>query len=72
MLAYVVSKQRKVTLIKTIEVLDKGFNKNSLNKIKRISAQNYGRSYKEVVKETRERYFTNTEKQILVKEFEPV
>jgi len=24
------------------------------------------------MKETRERYFTNTEKQILVKEFEPV
>lgn len=72
MLAYVVSKQRKATLIKTIEVLDKGFNKNSLNKIKRISAQNYGRPYKEVMKETRERFFTNTEKQILVKEFEPV
>jgi len=72
MLAYVVSKQREATLIKTIEVLDKGFNKNSLNKIKRISAQNYGRSYKEAMKETRERYFTNTEKQILVKEFEPV
>jgi len=42
-LAYVVSKQRKATLIKTIEVLDQGFNKNSLNKIKRESANNFGR-----------------------------
>ena len=42
-LAYVVSKQRKATLIKTIEVLDQGFNKNSLDKIKTESAKNYGR-----------------------------
>lgn len=55
-LAYVVSKQIKATLIKTIEVLDKVFNKNSLNKIKILSAQNYGRPYKEVMNETLERY----------------
>jgi len=43
-LAYVVSKQRKATLIKTIEVLDQGFNKNSLNKIKKeLSKENLTR-----------------------------
>jgi len=71
-LAYVVSKQRKATLIKTIEVLDQGFNKNSLNRIKRESAQNYGREYKEVMKETRERYFNNNHSQNIVKEFETI
>jgi len=40
-LAYVVSKQRKATLIKTIEVLDQGFNKNTLSKIKKESANNF-------------------------------
>jgi len=60
-LAYVVSKQRKATLIKTIEVLDQGFNKRTLNSIKKTSAQNYGRNYKEVMKETRERYFSNNQ-----------
>jgi hypothetical protein len=71
-LAYVVSKQRKATLIKTIEVLDQGFNKNSLNRIKRESAQNYGRDYKEVMKETRERYLNNNRKENIVKEFESI
>ena len=71
-LAYIVSKQRKATLIKTIEVLDQGFNKNSLNKIKRESANNFGRPYNEVMKETRERYFSNNHKQNIVKEFESV
>jgi len=71
-LAYIVSKQRKATLIKTIEVLDQGFNKNSLNRIKRESAQNYGREYKEVMKETRERYFSNNHSQNIVKEFETI
>ncbi len=42
-LAYIVSKQRKAILIKTIEVLDQGFNKNTLDKIKTDSAKNYGR-----------------------------
>ena len=71
-LAYVVSKQRKATLIKTIEVLDQCFNKNTLNKIKKESADNFGRPYNEVMKETRERYFSNNHKQNIVKEFEPV
>lgn len=71
-LIYIVSKQRKATLIKTIEVLDQGFNKNTLNSIKKTSAQNYGRDYKEVMKETRERYFSNNHKQNIVKEFEPL
>ena len=44
----------------------------NLEKIKRMSAQNYGRPYKEVMKETRERHFNNNHKQILVKEFEPL
>jgi len=70
--AYVVSKQRKATLIKTIEVLDKGFDKRTLNSIKRASAKNYGKPYKEVMKETRKRYFNNNYKHNIVKEFEPV
>ena len=64
------AKQRKATLIKTIEVLDQGFNKNTLNRIKKESANNYGRPYNDVMKETRERYFSNNHKQVLVKEFE--
>ena len=71
-LAYIVSKQRKAALIKTIEVLDQGFNKNTLNNIKRTSVQNYGRPYKEVMKETRERYLTKFGPDILVKEFEKI
>lgn len=71
-LAYVVSKQRKAMLIKTIEVLDQDFNKNSLNKIKKESVNNFGRRYNEVMKETRERYFNNNHKQNLVEEFEHV
>ena len=69
---YVVSKQRKATLIKTIEVLDQGFNKNTLDKIKTESAKIYGRPYKEVMKETRERYFSKNHNQNIVKEFEPL
>ena len=71
-LAYVVSKQRKAALIKTIEVLDQGFNRNSLNRIKRESAKIFGRDYKEVMKETRERYNSRAEPLILVKEFEKI
>ena len=71
-LAYVVSKQRKATLIKTIEVLDQGFDRRTLNSIKRTSAQNYGRPYKEVMKETRERYLSNDHKNIFVKKFEKI
>ena len=71
-LACAVSKQRKTALIKTIEVLDQSFNKNSLNKIKRESANNFGRPYDEVMKETRERYFSNNHKQNTVKEFENI
>jgi len=71
-LAYVVSRQRKATLIKTIEVLDQGFNRNSLNRIKRESACNFGRVYNEVMRETRERYLSNYHKQNIVKEFEEI
>ena len=39
-LAYVVSKQRKATLIKTIEVLDQSFGRKNLNSVKRTSAKN--------------------------------
>ena len=70
--AYVVSKQRKATLIKTIEVLDKGFDKRTLNSIKRTSAKIHGRPYNEVMRETRKRYFSNNYKHKIVKEFEPV
>ncbi len=69
--AYVVSKQRKAALIRTIDVNDSGFNKRQLNKIKRLSAMNYGRPYKEVMMETRERHFQKTEQaRFLVKDFE--
>jgi len=71
-LAYIVSKQRKATLIKTIEVLDQGFNKNSLNKIKKESVNNFGRPYNDVMKETRERYSIKIESLNIVKEFEKV
>jgi len=50
--------------------LDKGFSKKTLNRIKKFSAENYGRPYNEVMKETKERYFSNNHKQVLVKEFE--
>ena len=69
---HTISKQRKAILIKTIEVLDQGFNKKTLNSIKMTSAQNYGRDYNEVMKETRERYFSNNHKQNIVKEFEKI
>ena len=71
-LAYIVSKQRKATLIKIIEVLDQGFNKKTLNRIKTESAKNYGRPYNEVMKETRERYNLNIEPSNIVKEFEKI
>jgi len=71
-LAYIVSKQRKAALIKTIEVLDQGFNKNSLNKIKKESVNNFGRPYNDVMKETRERYSIKIESLNIVKEFEKV
>ncbi|OPZ78603.1 MAG: AAA-like domain protein [Alphaproteobacteria bacterium ADurb.Bin438] len=70
--AYVVSKQRKATLIKTIEVKDQGFNKRTLNSIKTKSSRSFGRSYKEVMKETRERYALKTEPVNIVKEFEKI
>ena len=71
-LAYIVSKQRKATLIKTIEVLDQGFNKKTLNRIKTESTKNYGRPYNEVMKETRERYNIKIDPLNMVKEFEKI
>jgi hypothetical protein len=47
-------------------------NKNSLNSIKRASSQSSGRDYKEVMKETRERYLTDIKPITLVKEFEKI
>jgi hypothetical protein len=52
--------------------LDQGFNKRSLEKIKKESASNFGKLYNEVIKETREKYFNNNYKEILVKEFENI
>ena len=69
---HTISKQRKAILIKTIEVLDQGFNKKTLNRIKIESAKNYGRPYNEVMKETRERYNIKIAPLSIVKEFEPV
>ena len=40
--AYLVSKQRKAALIKTIKVLDQDFNKRTLEKIKKESTHNFG------------------------------
>ena len=69
--AYVVSKQRKAALIRTIDVNDSGFNKRQLNRIKRLSAKNNGCPYSEVMKETRERYFQKVDLENIVKDFEP-
>jgi hypothetical protein len=44
----------------------------TLNRIKTESTKNYGRPYNEVMKETRERYFNDSYKQNIVKEFEPL
>ena len=54
--AYVVSKQRKAALIKTIEVVDSGFSKKQLEEIKEFSAGKHGRPYNEVKKEIEDRY----------------
>jgi energy-converting hydrogenase A subunit M len=62
---YVVS--RKAALIRTIEVLDGDFIRNFLNRIKRESVLNYKSPYNEILKETRERYFSNNHKQNIVK-----
>ncbi len=70
--AYVVSKQRKAALIKTIDVNYSSFDKRQLNRIKCLSAKNSGRLYKEVMKETRERYFQKVELRNLVRDFEPI
>jgi len=69
--AYVVSKQRKAALIRTIDVNDSGFDKRQLNKIKHQSAKNNERSYKEVMKETRERFFQKIDFKNIVRDFEP-
>ena len=66
-----VSKQRKAALIRTIDVNDSGFDKRQLNNIKHLSAKNNGRPYKEVMKETRDRYFQKVEMKNLVRDFEP-
>jgi len=41
------------------------------NRIKRLSARNNGRPYKEVIKETVDRYFQKVELRNLVRDFEP-
>ena len=69
--AYVISKQRKATLIKTVDINDNGFSRKEINKIKCLSVKNNGRSYEEVVKETRDRYFQKLELRSLVNDFEP-
>ena len=68
---HTISKQRKAILIKTIEVLDQGFNKKTLNRIKTESSKNYGRPYNEVMKETRERCLQKIDN-LIVKEFERI
>jgi hypothetical protein len=54
--AYVVSKQRKAALIKTIEVIDTGFSKKQLEEIKEFSAKKYEQPYENVKIEIEDRY----------------
>jgi type IV secretory pathway VirB4 component len=71
--AYVVSKQRKAALIKTIEVKDTGFSKKQLEEVKGFSVRGYGNPYNEVKEEIDRRYdqyLKNDEK--LVKNWEIV
>ena len=49
----------KTIKLKTIEIKDKGSNKTTLDNIKSLSTQSYSLSYKEIMKETRERYLCN-------------
>ena len=70
--AYVVSKQRKAALIKTIEVIDVGFSKKQLEEIKEFSASKYGRLYKEVKKEIEVRFDCSNNSIALVKDWEPI
>jgi hypothetical protein len=68
--AYVVSKQRKAALIKTIEVRDTGFSKKQLEEIKKFSAKRYGNLYNEVKKEIEERFDYSRINDNLVKDWE--
>lgn len=72
--AYVVSKQRKAALIKTIEVKDTGFSKKQLEEVKEFRASKYGRSYKEVKEEIEDRYKQEISNKYgnLVLEWEPI
>jgi hypothetical protein len=54
--AYVVSKQRKAALIKTIEVIDTGFSKKQIEEIKEFSAKKYEQPYENVKIEIEDRY----------------
>ena len=70
--AYVVSKQRKAALIKTIEVIDTGFSKKQFEEIKEFSASKYGRLYKEIKKEIEERFDYSNNDNTMVKDWEPL
>jgi len=70
--AYVVSKQRKAALIKTIEVIDAGFSKKQLEEIKEFSASKHSRLYKEIKKEIEERFDYSKTDNNLVKEWESI
>ena len=65
-------KYRNYQIKKTIEIKDKGSNKTTLDNIKSLSTQSYGRPYDEVLKETRERYLQTIENEMLIKDFEPL
>jgi hypothetical protein len=54
--AYVVSKQRKAALIKTIEVKDTGFSKKQHEEIKEFSASKHSQLYIEVKNKIEDRY----------------
>jgi len=69
--AYVVSKQRKAALIKTIEVKDTGFSKKQLEEVKEFSTSKHSRLYKEIKKEIENRFNDELNKdEKLVKDWE--
>jgi len=70
--AYVVSKQRKAALIKTIEVIDTGFSEKQLEEVKEFSTSKHSRLYKEIRKEIEERFDYSKADNNLVKDWEPL
>jgi hypothetical protein len=59
-------------MINQKKILDEGFNKKTLNSLKSTSAQDSGKDYKEVMKETKGHFFKKIDDGRIVKEYEPL